>query len=183
VSVIDFSTDSRCGPEQHALRALPAGRGISRFPYKKLPHMPGSVTTPGRPGAREWRVWASTFGTVSAPGDDRSFAVQWLAYALPCRRFAGALAGACARLGADVDRYSFTVRDFHPLLLAGHPAHSETLLWGLGSQAENSQHAIFSFNTISLFDLNPHFFAPTHSVQTLSRAGFVKVGRRSDISS
>ena len=58
----------------------------------------------------------STFGTVSASG---TFAVPWLAYALPCRRFAGALAGACARLGADVDRYSFTVRDLHPLLLAG----------------------------------------------------------------
>jgi hypothetical protein len=26
-----------------------------------------------------------------------------------------------------VDRYSFTVRDLHPLLLAGLPAHSETL--------------------------------------------------------
>src|SRR6202171_2692852 len=60
---------------------------------------------------------------------------------------------------------------------------SKNLVWGLGSQAENSQHAIFSFNSISLFDLNAHFFAPTHSVQTLSRAGFVKVGRRSDISS
>src|SRR5712675_1688848 len=59
--------------------------------------------------------------------DDRSFAVQWLACALPCRRFAGALAGVCARLGADVDRYSFTIRDLHPLLLAGLPAHSETL--------------------------------------------------------
>jgi hypothetical protein len=59
--------------------------------------------------------------------DDRSFAVQWLACALPCRRFAGALADACARLGADVDRYSFTVRDLHPLLLAGLPAHSENL--------------------------------------------------------
>src|SRR6266446_10102388 len=59
--------------------------------------------------------------------DDRSFAVQWLACALPCRRFAGALADVCARLGADVDRYSFTVRDLHPLLLAGLPAHSENL--------------------------------------------------------
>src|SRR5713101_5491012 len=59
--------------------------------------------------------------------DDRSFAVQWLACALPCRRFAGALADVCARFGADVGRYSFTVRDLHPLLLAGLPAHSETL--------------------------------------------------------
>src|SRR6266478_9720658 len=59
--------------------------------------------------------------------DDRSFAVQWLAYALPCRRFAGALTDVCARLGADVVRYSFIVRDLHPLLLAGLPAHSENL--------------------------------------------------------
>ena len=59
--------------------------------------------------------------------DDRSFAVQWLACALPCRRFAGALTDVCARLRADVGRYSFIVRDLHPLLLAGLPAHSETL--------------------------------------------------------
>jgi hypothetical protein len=59
--------------------------------------------------------------------DDRSFAVQWLACAFPCRRFAGALADVCARLRADVGRYSFTVRDLHPLLLAGLPAHSEHL--------------------------------------------------------
>ena len=59
--------------------------------------------------------------------DDRSFAVQWLACTLPCRRFAGVLTDVCARLGADADRYSFTVRDSHPLLLVGLPAHSETL--------------------------------------------------------
>jgi hypothetical protein len=62
----------------------------------------------------------STFGTVSASGM-KAFAVQWLAYAFPCRRFADILADACARLGADVDRYSFTVRDLHPPLLAGFP--------------------------------------------------------------
>jgi hypothetical protein len=38
---------------------------------------------------------------------------------LPCRRFAFTLTGADARLGADVDRYSFTVVDLHHLLLAG----------------------------------------------------------------
>src|SRR5262245_26940133 len=48
-----------------------------------------------------------------------SFAAHWLAYALPCRRFADTLAGACARLGADAVRYSFIVADFHHLLLAG----------------------------------------------------------------
>jgi hypothetical protein len=47
------------------------------------------------------------------------FAAQWLAYVLPCRRFAVTLAGADARLGAGADRYSFTVADFHLLLLAG----------------------------------------------------------------
>jgi len=31
---------------------------------------------------------------------------------------------AAARLGADADRYSFIVVDFHHLLLAGLPAHS-----------------------------------------------------------
>src|ERR1019366_5597173 len=59
--------------------------------------------------------------------DDRSFAVQWLACTLPCRRFAGVLTEVCARLGADADRYSFTVRDSHPLLLVGLPSHSENL--------------------------------------------------------
>ena len=64
----------------------------------------------------------STFGTVSASGM-KAFAVQWLACALPCRRFADILADACARLGADVVRYSFIVVDLHHLLLAGLPAH------------------------------------------------------------
>ena len=31
----------------------------------------------------------------------------------------------CARLGADVVRYSFTAMDFHHLLLAGLPAHTK----------------------------------------------------------
>jgi len=60
---------------------------------------------------------------------------------------------------------------------------TENLVWGLGSQAENSRHAIFFLNPISLFDLKAHFFVPTRNIQTLSRAGAVKVGRRSDISS
>ena len=42
----------------------------------------------------------------------------------PCRRFACALASANARLGADVDRYSFIASDLHRLLLAGLPAHN-----------------------------------------------------------
>jgi hypothetical protein len=50
-----------------------------------------------------------------------AFAAQWLAYALPYRRFVAVLTDANARLGADVDRYSFIVVDLHHLLLAGPP--------------------------------------------------------------
>jgi hypothetical protein len=55
------------------------------------------------------------------------FAAQWLACMFPYRRFADVLADACARLRADVDRYSFIVVDFHLLLLADLPAHSLAL--------------------------------------------------------
>jgi hypothetical protein len=96
-------------------------REISRFPNKKRLHMPGSATTPDRPGARDIAPVHVAFHGRNCVGIrvDRSFAAQWLAYALPYRRFADILADACARLGADVDRYSFTARDLHPLLLAG----------------------------------------------------------------
>ena len=91
--------------------------------------MPGSSTTPGRTGTRTvapLRVAFHQFNGVSSR-NERSFAAQWLAYALPYRRFAGApvdtltdiLVTACARLGADAVRYSFIVADFHHLLLAG----------------------------------------------------------------
>jgi len=52
-----------------------------------------------------------------------SFAAQWPACTIPCRRFAAALADDNARLGASVARYAFAVEDFHLLLLAGLPAH------------------------------------------------------------
>jgi hypothetical protein len=41
----------------------------------------------------------------------------------PYRRFAGVLANARARLGADVDRYSLIAEDLDLLLPAGLPAH------------------------------------------------------------
>jgi hypothetical protein len=83
--------------------------------------MPGSSTTPGRTGTRDDAptVLPSVILTTSAPGLIQAFAAPWLACVLPCRRFACTLAGADARLGADADRYSFTVVDFHHLLLAG----------------------------------------------------------------
>lgn len=87
--------------------------------------MPGSSTTPGRPGARADAPGRIAFRITNDVGtrDFCAFAAPWLAYALPCRRFAATLAGDNARLGAGVGRYSFTVMDLHHLLLAGLPAH------------------------------------------------------------
>src|ERR1019366_8397929 len=51
--------------------------------------------------------------------DYLAFAAQWLAYALPYRRFAIILADANARLGADAVCYSFIVVNLHHLLFAG----------------------------------------------------------------
>jgi hypothetical protein len=87
--------------------------------------MPGSATTPDRTGTRVYAPVRVAFHAVNGVGiRDNSFAAQWLAYALPCRRFAPALADNDARLGADGDRYSFIEVDLHHPLLAGLPTHS-----------------------------------------------------------
>ena len=78
--------------------------------------MPGSSTTPGRSDlamVRPKRVAFRARNSVGARG--LAFAAPWLAYALPYRRFVGVLTDANARLGADVDRYTFIVVDLHPL--------------------------------------------------------------------
>ena len=65
--------------------------------------MPGSSTSPGRSDlamVRPKRVAFRARNSVGARG--LAFGAQWLAYALPCRRFAGVLTDANARLGADV---------------------------------------------------------------------------------
>lgn len=88
--------------------------------------MPGSPTTPGRSGAHVSAPDHVAFRRLNSVGtrDKVSFAAQWLACTLPYRRFADLLADACARLGADVVRYTFIVMDLHLLLPAGLPAHS-----------------------------------------------------------
>src|SRR3954454_18183423 len=102
---------------------------ISRFPHKERPHMPGSPTTPGWTGTRADAPVHVAFRDFDHVGtrDFQAFAAQWLAYALPCRRFAVTLTGANARLGADVDRYSFTVGDSHLLLFAGFDRRTKSL--------------------------------------------------------
>src|SRR6516225_8302104 len=69
-------------------------------------------------------VLPSAFETASAPGTNRLSRLNGCA--LPYRRFVAVLADANARLGVDVDRYSFIVVDLHHLLFAGLPAHFES---------------------------------------------------------
>src|SRR5690348_3148049 len=77
------------------------GPEISRFPYEERPHMPGSQTTPGRAGARAGAPARVAFRIRYRVGtrDEKSFAAQWPACMLPCRRFTACLAADSARLG------------------------------------------------------------------------------------
>jgi hypothetical protein len=101
------------------------GREISRFPYKERACMPGSTTTPGHPRACDCARRRIAFRYTDSVGTQKQFSIaaQWLACMYPCRRFADTLADACARLGADVARYTSIAVDLHHLLLAGLPAH------------------------------------------------------------
>ncbi|GAB7540359.1 hypothetical protein CS8_000190 [Cupriavidus sp. 8B] len=104
-----------------------ARREISRFPRKERPCVPGSWTTPGRRGTRVHAPLHVAFRVLNRVGtrNNTTIAARWLARTFPYRRFADHLTVACARLGADVVRYSFIAVDFHHLLLTGLPAHSE----------------------------------------------------------
>jgi hypothetical protein len=94
--------------------------------------MPGSSTTPGRPGARAHAPVRVAFRFRNGVGtrDMNLCEAQWLAYVLPYRRFAVALTDDHARLGADVVRYAVIASDLHRLLVAGLPAHCENF-WTL----------------------------------------------------
>jgi len=87
--------------------------------------MPGSPSTSGRPSACVDALGHTAFRYTDSVGTREQFSIaaQWLACTFPYRRFADLLTDACARLGADVDRYSFIAVDLHHLLLAGLPAH------------------------------------------------------------
>jgi hypothetical protein len=89
--------------------------------------VPGSSTTPSGQmlAMTHLDLLPSAFETASAPGIKLSRLNGW-PMPSPARRFAAILTDDNARLGADVDRYSFIVVDFHHLLLAGLPAHFES---------------------------------------------------------
>jgi hypothetical protein len=69
-----------------------------------------------------------------------SIAAQWLACTFPYRRFADILTDACARLGADVVRYSFIAVDLHRLKSSpvSRCTRVQTLL-RLGSDARHNR--------------------------------------------
>ena len=70
---------------------------ISRFPYKELLYMPGSMTTQDQMVTRGIATTRVTFRKWDSVGIlIESFAAQWLACTLPCQRFADALTSACA---------------------------------------------------------------------------------------
>ena len=104
--------------------------------------MPGSSTTPGRPGTRARAPVRIAFHLRNSVGtrDMNLCEAQWLAYVLPYRRFADDLAVGNARLGADVDRYSLITSDLHRLLVAGLPAHCERF-WTLPINTTRFSHS------------------------------------------
>ena len=108
--------------------------------------MPGSSTTPGRPGTRAHAPVRIAFHLRNSVDtrDMNLCGAQWLACVLPYRRFATTLTDGHARLGADVDRYSVITSDFHRLLVAGLPAHCEKL-WTLPSSTFRAATGLLRF--------------------------------------
>src|SRR5271154_1430253 len=92
---------------------------------------------------------------------------------LPCRRFADVLADACARLGADVGRYSFIAVDFHHILLAGLPAHSLAL-----RPAHSRGHLYVTRYTEGFSHFVTSMTAPVASGWSVRRAGLAPAGKR-----
>jgi hypothetical protein len=74
-----------------------------------------------------------------------TYAAQWLACTIPCRRFTGTLTDDGARLGANSDRYSFIAADSHRLLLAGLPAHRSLKRGELVADARHLQLILLRF--------------------------------------
>src|SRR5258707_7789721 len=108
-------------PELHCFR-----RSIPRLyaPLSTLRVLPrGSIPRMTRGQCGSLLLHCDGLSPSTSCRSSRRTAAQWLACTFPYRRFADILADACARLGADVVRYSFIVVDLHHLPPAGLPAH------------------------------------------------------------
>src|SRR5271157_5565377 len=92
---------------------------------------------------------------------------------LPCQRFADVLADACARLGADVDRYSFIAVDSHHILLAGLPAHLLAL-----RPAHSRSHLYVTSYTEGFSHFVTSMTAPVASGWSVRRVGLAPTGKR-----
>ena len=86
--------------------------------------MPGSLTTPGRPGARADAPGCIAFHNMHGVGTrDRTLSrLNGWPMRSPVNASPRPSRTTAHDSGADVDRYSFIARDLHPLLLAGLPA-------------------------------------------------------------
>ena len=97
----DSSSPSRCGPRswlRHWPDARPPG---SRAKSVRTCQVSDHAGPSGHSRSRA-RPCCLPRSETRRHRDLTSFAAQWLACALPCRRFAATLAGANARLGAEV---------------------------------------------------------------------------------
>ena len=86
--------------------------------------MPGSLTTPGRPGARDEAPGCVAFRHLHGVGTQNRNLSRLNGWPMrpPVNASPKPSRATAHELGADVDRYSFIVRDLHSLLLAGLPA-------------------------------------------------------------
>src|SRR6476469_5579096 len=78
-----------------------------------------SLTTPGldRAACAGSPVRVARHPTTGVVGDKSKFRDSTAGLYTPCRRFISDLTASGARLGIDADRYSFSVTNFHRLLL------------------------------------------------------------------
>src|SRR5713226_10172251 len=99
-------------------------REISRFPCKERLHMPGSLTTPGRPGARDDAPECVAFRHLHGVGTQNRNLSRLNGWPMrpPVNASPKPSRATAHDSGPNVDRYSFIVRDLHSLLLAGLPA-------------------------------------------------------------
>ena len=109
----------------------PVKSETSRFPCKELPHMPGSLTTPERWGARAIAPARVAFRVIKHVGlriEDFSRLNGWPVHS-PVNASPPPSKVSSHDSGASVVRYTFTARDFHSLLFAVSPAPVITRQW------------------------------------------------------